>query len=156
MKLLILSDSHRHCDSMRLAVQEEAPSAVIHLGDHDADALQLREEFPNLQIYSLSGNCDRMFPVGVDTLCHDFAGVRVFAAHGHQYNVKYGIFRFYMAAAEQDARVALFGHTHAPYCEEYNGIWLLNPGACGEIAPSYGVVCIDGDTLSCEIKHIRR
>ncbi len=155
MKLLVLSDSHRHMEAMRLAVQLEQPDAVIHLGDHDADAVQLGEEFPNLRIFSLSGNCDRFFPTGQDTLCFELAGVRIFAAHGHQYNVKSGIFRFYMAAAEKNARVALFGHTHVPYCEEYNGIWLLNPGACGEVAPSYGVVNL-GETLSCEIKQIGR
>lgn len=156
MKLLILSDSHGELDAMRLAVQQEQPNAVIHLGDHDADALELRKEFPSLHIYSLSGNCDRLCPIGADTVTESFGGLRVFAAHGHQYQVKSGMLRFYMAAAEQGARLALFGHTHAPYCEEYNGIWLMNPGACGRYAPSYGVVCIQDGELQCELKDFRR
>ena len=156
MKLLILSDSHRHMEAMRIAMRDEQPDVVIHLGDHDADAAQLRGEFPNTPVYSLSGNCDRLCPIGTGTLSYGFGGVRIFAAHGHQYNVKSGFFRFYMAAKEKNARVALFGHTHAPYCEEYDGIWLLNPGACGCYGATCGVVQIDGDVVSCEIRPIGR
>ena len=61
-----------------------------------------------------------------------------------------------MAAKEKSARVALFGHTHAAYCEEYDGIWLLNPGACGFYGATCGVVQIDGEAVSCEIKPIGR
>ena len=38
MKLLILSDSHGEQEFMQLAVRRERPDAVIHLGDHCADA----------------------------------------------------------------------------------------------------------------------
>lgn len=153
MKLLILSDSHRKMEYMRLAMRLEQPDTVFHLGDHDTDAAQLREEFPNLPIYSIRGNCDRLLPIGVDTLSYTIAGVRIFAAHGHQYDVKSGLLRFCMAAAEQNAQLALFGHTHNPYCEMYNGIWLLNPGACGGYRPSYGIVHIKNGEISCQIQY---
>ena len=48
MKLLILSDSHGEQEFMQLAVRRERPDAVIHLGDHCADADRLAEEFCGL------------------------------------------------------------------------------------------------------------
>ena len=42
MKLLILSDSHGEQEFMQLAVRRERPDAVIHLGDHCADAVLRR------------------------------------------------------------------------------------------------------------------
>lgn len=61
MKLLILSDSHGEQEFMQLAVRRERPDAVIHLGDHCADADRLAEEFCGLPVLSVRGNCR---PVG--------------------------------------------------------------------------------------------
>ena len=38
-----------------------------------------------------------------------------------------------------------------PYCEYYNGLWMLNPGACSGRAPSYGVVQIENGTVNCRV-----
>lgn len=57
MKLLILSDSHGEQEFMQLAVRRERPDAVIHLGDHCADADRLAEEFCGLPVLSVCGNC---------------------------------------------------------------------------------------------------
>ena len=62
MKLLILSDSHGEQEFMQLAVRRERPDAVIHLGDHCADADRLAEEFCGLPVLSVRGNCDLWGP----------------------------------------------------------------------------------------------
>ena len=67
MKLLILSDSHGEQEFMQLAVRRERPDAVIHLGDHCADADRLAEEFCGLPVLSVRGNCDLWGPPRAET-----------------------------------------------------------------------------------------
>ena len=90
MKLLILSDSHGEQEFMQLAVRRERPDAVIHLGDHCADADRLAEEFCGLPVLSVRGNCDLWGPPRAETLLRTFEGVRIFGTHGHRYGVKQG------------------------------------------------------------------
>ena len=153
MKLLILSDSHGEQEFMQLAVRRERPDAVIHL-DHCADADRLAEEFCGLPVLSVCGNCDLWGPPRAETLLRTFEGVRIFGTHGHRYGVKQGLLRFSLAAREQQAQVALFGHTHIPYCRQEGGLWLLNPGACGGRAPSCGIVTVDGGKAVCCVKDL--
>ena len=87
-------------------------------------------------------------------LLRTFEGVRIFGTHGHRYGVKQGLIRFSLAAQEQQAQVALFGHTHIPYCRQEGGLWLLNPGACGGRAPSCGIVTVDGGKAVCCVKDL--
>ena len=58
MKLLVLSDSHRETEHMLLAIRKERPDAVVHLGDHAADADAIAQECPYLPLYRVRGNCD--------------------------------------------------------------------------------------------------
>ena len=107
MKLLILSDSHGEQEFMQLAVRRERPDAVIHLGDHCADADRLAEEFCGLPVLSVRGNCDLWGPPRAETLLRTFEGVRIFGTHGHRYGVKQGLLRFSLAAQEQQAVAAV-------------------------------------------------
>ena len=151
MKLLLLSDSHG-CDRYMIrAVERLQPTHVIHLGDHTRDAEDLRRVFPMLPVVSVRGNCDYGDNTPEQRLV-DFDGVRVLMCHGHRHGVKSGLLRYSMAARENQVDVALFGHTHLAYCEEYQGFWLLNPGSCGLCAsPSCGVVEISNGKASCRI-----
>lgn len=154
MKLLILSDSHGQPEPMRIAVRRERPDAVIHLGDHAADAFELAQEFSTLPVSYVRGNCDFSFPPCAEVYLRNLEGVRVFAAHGHRYGVKQGLLRFCFAAQEQGAGLALFGHTHSPLCEQHQGIWLLNPGACSGRVPTYGVAVLSAGTVQCRIREV--
>lgn len=151
MKLLILSDSHREMEYMRDAVRRERPDAVIHLGDLVPDADRLAEKFPGLPVLSVRGNCDFSQPPRAEELLRTFEGVKIFGVHGHRYRVKQTLLPVEMAARQNGADVLLFGHTHCPYCEYYNGLWMLNPGACSGRTPSYGVVQIENGTVNCRV-----
>lgn len=154
MKLLIFSDSHGTCRYMIQAIQQEKPNYVIHLGDHAADADDLRRAFPMLPIANVRGNCDfRDFDVPEQRIAV-YEGVRILMAHGHRYGVKSGLLRYGLAAKENQVDVALFGHTHTAYCEQWNGIWLLNPGCCGYGRPTFGMVEIENGKASCAVRPI--
>ena len=154
MKLLIVSDSHRQLEMMYLSVLREQPDAVLHLGDHTYDARRLSQEFPDIPVLMVRGNCDFSDQEPPESLERVFDGVRIFAVHGHRYGVKQGLLRLELAARQSGAQVALFGHTHCPYCEEHMGLWLLNPGACSGRNPTYGIVVLQNDTAQCCVKKL--
>ena len=150
MKLLILSDSHGDSTGMCRAVETERPDYVIHLGDHASDARDLSRMFPMVPVAFVRGNCDFYEDTPEERLV-DYDGVRVFMTHGHRQGVKSGLLRFEVTAREKNADVALFGHTHCAYCEQYNGLWLVNPGSCRGSHASCAVVEIQAGTPSCRI-----
>lgn len=155
MTVLVLSDSHGDMSKMRAAIDREMPRAIFHLGDHDSDAFQLQKEFPHIPMYCVCGNCDRAFSWAPESRLVELEGVRIFAAHGHKQNVKFGHLNFYMATREQGALLGLFGHTHEPLCEEHDGMWLLNPGSCKGYGATYGVAYVhEGQVIRCEINRI--
>ena len=151
MKILVVSDTHGDLEKMRLAADLENPDLILHLGDHDSDAMDLARERPDLDICYVCGNCDSPFGGAAKTFCRTCGGVKIFAAHGHTYGVKNSLLRFSYAAREQGAQVALFGHTHCPFCEMRDGLWLMNPGACKGWNPTYGLVEIEKGSVSCRV-----
>lgn len=154
MKILVLSDSHRSTQPMLDAVRRERPDAIIHLGDHASDTQVLSAEYPHLPLCCVRGNCDLYEDSVPESALMNWDGVRIFAVHGHRYGVKSGVLRLYYAGMEQQADILLFGHTHIPYCEESDGIWLLNPGACGRSCPSYGIIEIDQGIPHCRVEEL--
>lgn len=154
MKLLVFSDSHCETEHMLHAVRRERPDVILHLGDHAADADALAEEFPFLPLYRVRGNCDFFDSSAQEQLLLQFGGVKIFAVHGHRYGVKSELLRLQYAAQEKEADVALFGHTHMPYCNARGGLQLLNPGACGGYAPSYGAIEIQNGSADCRVQEV--
>ncbi len=156
MKILVLSDSHRYMQNMVQAIEEEKPDHVIHLGDHIRDAEELSMDYPMLPVLKVRGNCDYDVMAQEEVLT-EFRGFRFLICHGHRYGVKSGLLRYTLAAKEKLADVALFGHTHQRYCEEYEGTWLLNPGSCGYGSrASYGLIEISQNQITCQIKYANK
>lgn len=143
MKILVLSDSHASLQYMRQCVQKIRPNVVVHLGDHYDDAEAMAEEFPNIPFHMVAGNCDRYRcpPSAREMLCYDVCGVRLYMTHGHVLRVKSGIGGLLAEARRWDAKVALYGHTHIPDCQQLeDGLWVLNPGSCGYGGRTAGLI----------------
>jgi len=152
MKLLVFSDSHRALGGMRDAVEAENPDYVIHLGDLEEDARLLSQEYPQLAIASVPGNCDGFVFSPLQKLV-TYGGIRILMSHGHIWGVKGGYGGAIDAARKCDAHIVLFGHTHVPYCQQEDGLWVLNPGSIRD-SGSYGIITINGQTILCELKKI--
>ena len=119
--------------------------------------MTLRGCCPDLPINSVRGNCDLRStqPLVLNAVV---AGVRIYAVHGHQHEVKYddAVRELCRAALRADADVVLFGHTHRPYLDRHLGMEILNPGSIGRVrTPSYGLLTIENGRVDAEIRYIK-
>lgn len=163
-KILIFSDLHYASGTLLGALQTHPEAEyVIFLGDGLRNFRGVLKDFPHLAVSCVKGNCDLAFDCETANtpIVHSavYDGVRVFFCHGHTFKVKdasIGIPALASTARKDGARIALFGHTHRRFCEEYdygNGekLTLFNPGSIGDAPYSYGVLTVfDGNF---EISH---
>lgn len=155
MKILVLSDSHAAMSFMRLCIERVKPDFLVHLGDYFDDAQTIGEEYPNIPLYQVSGNCDkyRCPPFQPEMLIQRIDGVQLYMTHGHRHRVKQDIGMLLRDARASKADAVLYGHTHVANCyQEPEGLWVLNPGSCGYFGGSAGLIeTKDKKILSCRI-----
>jgi len=134
MRVGVFSDSHGDHDALdALLDQMGYLDAVCFLGDVARDADHLRDRLsamPNqIPLYAVRGNNDYGSACALPwELLIELDGVRVYMTHGHR---SAGYMGLAYRAQELEARIAMFGHTHAAFCEEVQGVMLLNPGSAG-------------------------
>ena len=153
MKILVFSDSHGSVNFMCSAIDTEKPDSVIHLGDCTGDAAYLCEKYPFLPVVSVKGNCDYADFMTPEQREYMYDSIKILCVHGHNYGVKAGLLRLYLAAKEKTVHIALFGHTHCAFCENRDNIWMMNPGTCrAGSRQTYGIIEISNGSAVCRIK----
>ena len=156
MKICVFSDSHGYAGNMISAIELEKPELCFFLGDGERDIARVIEEYPDLPVYAVSGNCDFRTDFSSSLFC-EVGGVKIFATHGHLSRVKYDydLETLTSQAAEAGADIALFGHTHCQHLSESRGVTLLNPGSIGRgYYPSYAVMTIENGICIADLKTI--
>ena len=116
MEYLVLSDSHGRADLVEraLALQVHAPDAILFLGDGLRDLRVL--EYQDYSVRCVRGNCDfyTLFE-GQSAPEHallEVGAYRILMMHGHTHGVKGGMERAVAFAAQSEADLLLYGHTH--------------------------------------------
>lgn len=132
MKLfLILSDTHGDLfEAKKILNQYPQIDGMIHLGDYYKDAVQLQNQFPNLECIMVPGNCDFVSNVPEEKVL-EIEGQKIFLSHGHYYGVKNGTGRLESKALKEGYHALLFGHTHIPLLKYTSSSLILNPGSLG-------------------------
>ncbi len=142
MKIVVFSDSHGNRANMQQVLELERPHVVFHLGDGRPDIKAVMEKWPDVELYSVVGNCDWRSR-GYTERIAELEGLRFLLAHGHEYGVKSGCQTYVTYGHNQQADVLLFGHTHEPCLWEDRGMLILNPGSVGSYGtPTYAVIQI--------------
>ena len=140
---------------MRRSIRLLKPDGIIHLGDHFDDGETIAQENPHIPVHQVPGNCDRyrMVRYAPTVLCYPVGGVKLFMTHGHEHHVKSTLCRLLADARAAEAQAVLYGHTHVADCHrEEDGLWVMNPGACGSSGGSVGVIEINnGQITECKI-----
>ncbi len=116
MEYLVFSDSHGRADLINEAMEKQlrTPDAVLFLGDGLRDLRVL--EYQDMHVRCVRGNCDfytafegRSVP---EQALLEVGAYRILMMHGHTAGVKGGIAHACAKAAEAEADVLLYGHTH--------------------------------------------
>lgn len=156
MKIVVISDSHGNTRNFMKIIRTHPDAACyVHLGDGEADISELEMQRPDImkKLAFVGGNCD--LGMHERTKITELDGVRIFLAHGDNYSVKTDKTVIAAAALENNCTAAFFGHSHIRFCEEINGVFLLNPGSCDMqhdgTRPSYAVVTTENGKLRAEI-----
>lgn len=159
-RILVVSDSHNKFRILDTVIKKLSKSVtdIIHLGDHCFDMDKYINLYPHINIYRVSGNCDYSEDCP-QSLTVDFSGIKIFMCHGHFLGVKSGIERIFYTAKENDAKIALFGHTHFPFLEKLEDVTIMNPGSIsmprGVDYESYGMINISDTEAEISIVKVR-
>lgn len=151
MRILAISDSHGSTDLIVEAVRTEHPDVVLHMGDYALDASVL--ESISIPYRAVRGNCDR-FSFDDDVIELTLENKKILMTHGHIYNVKLGYAALLNNAFCRGVDIVLFGHTHVPYCEEFDGLLAVNPGSLKYGQKTYAIFEIENGAVKCSIKSL--
>ena len=163
LRILIMSDSHGRNENVELAiaqVREEIGEfqMLIHLGDV-GDAREI-ESLAGVPFYIVRGNTDYDAKL-LNANVIEAGGHRIFATHGHLYQVDMRLDLLRFAALENDCDIAMYGHTHVPYLEEDpDDVTILNPGSISKPRQAdhrytYMVMEIDDeDEVTYELRYV--
>ncbi len=147
MKILVVSDSHGMTKKLSEIVRRQTKAEVVlFLGDGESDFDHVKAEFPEKMFIGVRGNNDWCSSLK-NTEVISIEGVRIFMTHGHTYHVKYGLSELKMSARSAKADILLYGHTHDPYTEYDDGLYIMNPGAVLGYPSEYGVIDIQNGQI---------
>lgn len=158
MKILVVSDTHRHMENLIDVIEKEKPiDMLIHCGDMETPDDYLRS-LVRCPVAVVAGNNDFFYDYAKELIVPvgPFKGL---VTHGHHYYISMGVEMLAGEARAKGAEFAFFGHTHRPYYNKVNGVQLLNPGSISYPRqegrkPSYAILTVEGDKYDCEIKYL--
>ena len=128
MKVLVISDTHGSLENAARVLKKVRPlDLVIHLGDIMGDNEELAA-MAGCPVTAVAGNNDWLSRDPKETVM-SLGKYRAYLTHGHRHSVYFGCDRLVWAAREQQAEIALFGHTHVPVLDLSGDVWLMNPGS---------------------------
>ena len=149
MRIAVVGDTHARIEKIKTELQRVKPDFMLFTGDFYADAKRL-SHYLGIEFKGVVGNCDPSSAQDQEKSM-EIEGWRFYIIHGHQYGVKGSLQSLYYRGEEKEADIVVFGHTHVPFCEKINRIWMLNPGSPSRprqgCPPSYGLI----DVFSHEI-----
>lgn len=151
MKILVVSDTHRKDDNLKLVLSQECPlDMLIHLGDAEGSEQFIPDWVnPECRMEMVLGNNDFFSRLDREREI-DIAGHKAFITHGHYYGVSMGPERLVDEAKSRGCDIAMYGHTHRPFLDVIDGVTVLNPGSLSYPRqegrrPSYMIINVGAD-----------
>ena len=151
MKILVVRDTHRKDDNLKLVLSEECPlDMLIHLGDAEGSEHFIPDWVnPECRMEMVLGNNDFFSRLDREREI-DIAGHKAFITHGHYYGVSMGPEGLVDEAKSRGCDIAMYGHTHRPFLDVIDGVTVLNPGSLSYPRqegrrPSYMIIHVDAD-----------
>lgn len=151
MKVLLISDSHGDIKKLNKIYTKEKPDIVIFSGDGAKDFEELSFEYPETKFIGVKGNMDFNYDMDIIKEC-EINGKKIFITHGHFYDVKRTYSVLIAESKRIGADIAVFGHTHKPLNESFEGVRLFNPGSVRD--GNYGIMSFESGEMKLKNKAI--
>ena len=144
-----LRSIHGMVSPIEKAIEKSKPDIVIYCGDGVENVENISYIYSDIKFYFVKGNCDSGdYPIEQEI---KVASKRIFFTHGHLYDTKIDDRMIVKEAKNRGVDVLLYGHTHIPYTEYLDGLYVMNPGSCARPKmgrPTYGFVdIVDGKII---------
>ena len=155
MRIQVVSDSHGSVKALRAAIEAQPTvDVVFFLGDGERDIDTLRPLFPHKTFICVGGNCD-MASMSPAVELRRLGDKLISACHGHTFHVKDSLYEYRTWARKTGVDVALFGHTHQPFTQYDDGLYLMNPGSVSGWPGTYGIFDITPTAVVMNIVEIK-
>ncbi|MFI3174241.1 MAG: metallophosphoesterase [Bacillota bacterium] len=154
MRILVFSDSHADMENMIAVIEEmEDVDFIFHLGDHTDDAEKIENKFPDIPLFNVRGNNDYDRTPLIQKA--HIGGVTFILTHGHKERVYTTLQSLADLADIHEGDMVLFGHTHATFLTEINGVSFLNPGSISyprdSRVPTFAIIDVEDGQCECHI-----
>jgi len=160
MRILVFSDTHNNFSQLKRIIDKHNDiDTIIHAGDCTDEIDDIRLLMPNKIIFNVSGNCD-YYSAAKSKITAKIENKLIFIRHGHTENVKNSLYEIIAMANAENADILVYGHTHIPYVNKQGNLHIINPGSLtqprGEHRhPTYGIIEILGDDITCNIIEVK-
>lgn len=128
MRVLIVSDSHRHNVNLFRVLEQTGPyDMLIHCGDVEGSE-HLISEKAGCPVEMVQGNNDFFsnLPREKEFMVGQY---RVWLTHGHHYNIAMNTETIKQEAIAREVDIVMCGHSHRPVVEIGMKVTLINPGS---------------------------
>ena len=151
MKILFITDSHRHFSFLVEMMEKEKPERVFAMGDYTKDFEELSYLYSEIPFEIVKGNCDFWDSHFSEEKIIFLEGKLIFLTHGHLYGVKSSYDSLREMGRKMKCDIILFGHTHREFLEEKDMI-LANPGAAQD--GKYGILDLQKEKVEIKLKKL--
>jgi putative phosphoesterase len=128
MKILIVSDTHKHLKNLEKVLEKVEPiDYLIHCGDIEGQEDYI-EQIAGCPVYMVAGNNDFFSNLDFE-MEFKIDKYKIFLTHGHSYYVSMGLERLLDEAKSRNVDIVMFGHTHVPLIDIRGDIAFINPGS---------------------------
>ena len=128
MKILIVSDTHRHNTNVLDVVEKVKPiDLLVHCGDIEGSE-DIITQAAGCPVQIVQGNNDFWsgMPREKEFLIGEY---KVWLTHGHNYYVSMNYETIKQEARSRDVDIVMCGHTHKPVVDISSDLTLINPGS---------------------------
>ena len=128
MKILIVSDTHRHNTNVLDVVEKVKPiDLLVHCGDIEGSE-DIISQAAGCPVQIVQGNNDfwSAMPREKEFLIGEY---KVWLTHGHNYYVSMNYETIKQEARSRDVDIVMCGHTHKPVVDISPDLTLINPGS---------------------------
>lgn len=153
MKIVVLSDTHGNFNAFENVIMSNSDADLfLHLGDGATEYFKIKHIYKQTPIVMVKGNCDS---ANLDeNKIFKFDEIKMFACHGHNFNVKQGLDEYIKFAKSSKFNIIAYGHTHKRFIQNDSNLCIINPGSLTlprSFGPSYGIIEILNNKVTAKI-----